>query len=130
MTTYSGDGLIVSTPVGSTARGQPVRRRAGSRGRTLQAFVITPVCPHTLSNCPLVDDAAREYVMRVLDGSPGVTPALDGQIATAGRSGDSVVVRCKWGHAFQLADSWAQFKQHAAPQARLVGPAPLRAAAR
>lgn len=100
VTTYSGDGLIVSTPVGSTAHslsaGGPILRQ------DLQAFVITPVCPHTLSNRPLVDDAACEYVMRVPDAPPGVTLALDGQIKRPLAPGDSVVVR-RAGVTFQLA---------------------------
>lgn len=91
VTTYSGDGLIVSTPVGSTAHslsaGGPILRQ------DLQAFVITPVCPHTLTNRPLVDDAACVYVMRVPEAPPGVMLVIDGQIKRPLAPGDTVTVR-------------------------------------
>ncbi len=74
---YSGDGLIVSTPVGSTAHnlsaGGPIL------GQDLWAFVITPICPHTLSNRPVVDSAERVYTIAVRRGSPGTTLVIDGQ---------------------------------------------------
>ncbi len=58
-TTYSCDGLIISTPVGSTAHslsaGGPILRKS------LQAFVISPISPHTLTVRPVVDRADRIY---------------------------------------------------------------------
>jgi NAD+ kinase len=100
VTTYSGDGLIVSTPVGSTAHslsaGGPILRQ------DLQAFVITPVCPHTLTTRPLVDDAACEYVMRVPEAPEGVTLVIDGQIKRPLAPGDTVTVR-RASVTFQLA---------------------------
>src|SRR6516162_6989064 len=67
---YTGDGLIVSTPIGSTAHslsaGGPIL------GQELSAFVITPICPHTLTNRPVVDSADKVYtiaVRRLLPGS-------------------------------------------------------------
>jgi NAD+ kinase len=75
--TFSGDGVIVSTPVGSTAQnlsaGGPILRQ------DLQAFVITPFCPHTLTCRPLVDSADRLYTLRVCHSCDGATLIIDGQ---------------------------------------------------
>ncbi len=78
VTTYSGDGLILSTPVGSTAHnlsaGGPILRQ------NLQAFVVTPICPHTLTIRPLVDTADNVYALSVPNCPDGVTLVIDGQI--------------------------------------------------
>jgi NAD+ kinase len=74
---YSGDGLIISTPVGSTAHslsaGGPIL------GQELAAFVITPICPHTLTNRPVVDSADKVYTISIRRASPGACLVLDGQ---------------------------------------------------
>jgi NAD+ kinase len=91
VTTYAGDGLIVSTPVGSTAHslsaGGPLLRQQ------LQAFVITPICPHTLSNRPLVDSADCVYTLRVPEAPEGTLLVIDGQIREPIAPGDTVEVR-------------------------------------
>jgi len=73
---FSGDGLILSTPVGSTGHslsaGGPILRQ------DLEAFVITPICPHSLTFRPLVDGADRLYTIQVLSGS-GALLIVDGQ---------------------------------------------------
>lgn len=100
VTTYSCDGLIVSTPVGSTAHslsaGGPLLRQ------NLQAFVITPICPHTLTNRPLVDSADCVYQLAVPDAPEGMLVVVDGQIRRPLASGDIVEVR-RAAVTFQLA---------------------------
>lgn len=73
----SGDGLIVSTPIGSTAHnlsaGGPVL------GQELQAFVVTPICPHALSSRPVVDSADKVYEVTLDRASAGTAAIVDGQ---------------------------------------------------
>jgi len=75
-TTYSCDGLIVSTPIGSTAHslsaGGPILRK------DLQAFVICPISPHTLTNRPVVDAADRRYELVVPRPNEGTSLVVDG----------------------------------------------------
>jgi len=78
VTTYSCDGLIVATPVGSTAHslsaGGPILRK------NMQAFVISPISPHTLTNRPVVDSAVHVYEMVVPKPSPATSVVVDGQV--------------------------------------------------
>lgn len=90
VTAFLGDGLIISTPVGSTAHslsaGGPIL------SQELPAFVVTPICPHTLTARPLVDSAEREYTIRVRwPGGAGLT--ADGQPLTRLADGDCATVR-------------------------------------
>jgi NAD+ kinase len=75
-TTYSCDGLIVSTPVGSTAHslsaGGPILRK------DLQAVVISPISPHTLTNRPVVDAADRIYELVAPRPHEGTWLVVDG----------------------------------------------------
>jgi NAD+ kinase len=95
---FLGDGFIISTPVGSTAHslaaGGPVL------GQELSAFVITPICGHTLTNRPLVDSSEKMYTIRVRQAE-GAWLVVDGQAAGPLQPGDSVVVR-KADVSFQL----------------------------
>ena len=78
VTTYKADGLILSTPTGSTAyslaAGGPIVYPI------VEAFVVTPICPHTLTNRPLViPDAAKiEIDFKAEDDAVFLT--LDGQV--------------------------------------------------
>jgi NAD+ kinase len=78
VTTYSCDGLIVSTPVGSTAHslsaGGPILRQ------DLQAFVISPISAHTLTNRPVVDSADRIYEVVVPRPHVGTSLVADGRM--------------------------------------------------
>ncbi len=91
VTTYKSDGLIISTPTGSTAyslsAGGPIVHP------NLKAFLITPICPHTLSMRPLVvpDDSIAEITLRTGDSEVYLT--LDGQVGHPLRMKDRVRVR-------------------------------------
>lgn len=89
-TSYSCDGLIISTPVGSTAHnlsaGGPILRK------DLQAFVISPISPHTLTVRPVVDSADRVYELVAADPNESACVVLDGQIVTKLQAGDRVRV--------------------------------------
>ena len=74
---YNADGLIVATPTGSTAysmsAGGPLLLPESA------CFVITPICPHVLTNrSTVVADTAR-LALRLVGGDPGVTVNVDGQ---------------------------------------------------
>lgn len=88
VTTYSCDGLIIATPVGSTAHslsaGGPAIRQ------DLPVFAVTPICPHTLSNRSLVDDANRRYSLALPSARTEVVLVIDGQIRIPFRVGDRV----------------------------------------
>ena len=91
VTTYKSDGLIISTPTGSTAyslsAGGPIVHPG------LKAFLITPICPHTLSMRPLVvpDDSIAEITLRTGDSEVWLT--LDGQVGQPLKHKDRVRVR-------------------------------------
>jgi NAD+ kinase len=87
---FRSDGLIVSTPTGSTAynlsAGGPVVYPS------MNAVVVTPICPHTLSNRPLVlpDDAEIELILKTPDEEVALT--LDGQVGYRMQVGDRVLI--------------------------------------
>ena len=91
VTTYRADGLIVSTPTGSTAyclsAGGPILYP------TLGALVLTPICPHTLTNRPLVvpDDVGIEIVQG--STSEEVSLTMDGQIGFQLQHRDVILIR-------------------------------------
>ncbi len=91
VSTFRADGLIVSTPTGSTAyclsAGGPIIYP------TLPALVVIPICPHTLTNRPLVlPDSA---VIEIVHSSPteDIHLTLDGQVGVALRRRDVVSVQ-------------------------------------
>jgi NAD+ kinase len=91
VSSFRADGIIVSSPTGATAynlaAGGPILHP------TLPAVVITPICPHMLTNRPLVvGDEARIEVRLRAARDVDVYAALDGQETFAFADGDSVVV--------------------------------------
>ena len=87
--TYRSDGLIVATPTGSTAynlsAGGPLL------DPPLSAILLTPICPHTLSQRPLVLPDDNWIEVRLLSREE-VTLTLDGQVGVALSRGDRVRV--------------------------------------
>lgn len=88
------DGLIVSTPTGSTAYslsgGGPILHPA------LDAIVLVPICPHTLSSRPLVVAGDSEIAILMSRGStPEAQLTLDGHSAIELRFNDRIVIRKK-----------------------------------
>jgi len=88
--TYKADGLIVSTPTGSTA----YTLAAGGPVLTpdVQAMVLTPICPHTLTHRPLVFRPDSRLEIRNASDGP-VTLTIDGQWGHELASGASIEVR-------------------------------------
>ncbi len=90
ITTFKADGLIISTPTGSTAyslsAGGPILYP------TLGSIVVTPICSHTLTNRPIVlpDDFKIEIIIKSL--SEDVFLTLDGQVGFSLRIGDVIEV--------------------------------------
>jgi NAD+ kinase len=91
VSTYKSDGLIVSTPTGSTAyslaAGGPVVTPS------VEAFVVTPICAHTLTHRPVVlpNSAKIEVTVKSLREAAYLT--VDGQVGLAAHSEDVVRMR-------------------------------------
>jgi len=88
---YRADGLIVSTPTGSTAynlsAGGPIIFPS------MNAVVVTPICPFTLSNRPIVVPDAAKIELVLEKENEGVVISLDGQTGYPMHAGDRVVIR-------------------------------------
>ena len=91
VTTYSADGLVISTPTGSTAyslsAGGPVVHP------NLDVIVLSPICAHTLAVRPLIISQRAEIKVIVEPPSDRVLLTVDGQIAFELEKKDTVVVK-------------------------------------
>ncbi len=88
---YFGDGVIVSTPSGSTAYTVSAGGPIISPG--VGAFCITPICPHSLSFRPLVISSTSTVLITAVAVNEGTTLFCDGQAGTRLEKGERVVVR-------------------------------------
>jgi len=99
LNTNRSDGLIVATPTGSTAYalsgGGPILHPR------LNAITLVPICPHTLSNRPIVlhDDSVIEIIIH--EGTLEATVSCDGQISQPLQPGDHITIR-KHDHTLRL----------------------------
>ncbi len=90
VTSLRGDGLIVSTPTGSTAyslsAGGPIIHPA------VQAMILTPICPHTLAHRPLLIPSNGSLEVTLTSQDEGAMTTFDGQVGVAMTQGDTVVI--------------------------------------
>ncbi len=91
LASYACDGLIIATPTGSTAHslsaGGPIVYPEA------EAIVVTPICPHMLTNRPLVLSSNQELRAIVVSEPASAGLMVDGQIAVEVHPGDQVMVR-------------------------------------
>jgi NAD+ kinase len=89
--TFVADGIIIATPTGSTAyslaAGGPIL------APTLEAIVITPICPHTISNRPIVLTADRKIEIQYISTYDPIDVRADGLDAMPLKSGDSISIQ-------------------------------------
>jgi NAD+ kinase len=91
VSTYKSDGLIVCTPTGSTA--YSLAAAGPIVVPSVEAFIITPICAHTLSNRPIVLPDSAEVEVAVKSHRESVYLTVDGQVGIAVRSEDMVRIK-------------------------------------
>ena len=91
LTTYSADGLIVATPTGSTAyslaAGGPVIHPA------VPGIILTPICPFTLTNRPLIVPESANIKIKLAKGSSDIILTFDGQKGLEINDQDEIVIQ-------------------------------------
>jgi len=95
VTDYVGDGLVIATSTGSTAyalsTGGPIVMP------DVEAFILAPICPHAVTQRPLVISSSMPVAVRLARKNPHDRPtavvSLDGQVEQVMTEGDAVVVR-------------------------------------
>jgi NAD+ kinase len=90
LTTIKGDGLIVCTPIGSTAHnlaaGGPIMQGG------VDGIALTPLCPHSLTHRPLVVEHESRVEIVVQHANPGTAVMVDGQVGSALQDGDRICI--------------------------------------
>ena len=91
ITRYRGDGLIVSSPTGSTAyslaAGGPIVLP------TAEIMTLTPICPHALSNRSIIMPLSSTICIKAANPSPATILSADGQVVANLDAGDVVTIR-------------------------------------
>jgi NAD+ kinase len=91
LTTFKADGLIISTPTGST--GYSLSANGPIIHPALDALVITPICPHTLTNRPIVVPGEARVELRLKSENEDVFLTLDGQVGVELCCNDLMTIR-------------------------------------
>lgn len=91
LTRYRCDGLIISSPTGSTA--YSLAAGGAVVCPTAEVFTLTPICPHTLSNRSVIVSLSSVVQVRVLSRRLEIILSADGQVQTELGAGDLVTVR-------------------------------------
>ena len=91
LTQYRCDGLIISSPTGSTA----YSLAAGGTVvyPTAEVFQLTPICAHTLSNRSLVLPLTSEISVKIVNPKPATLLSADGELVTELSTGDEITIR-------------------------------------
>lgn len=88
---YNADGLIISTPTGSTAynlsAGGPVMHPH------LEAIIVSPICPHSLTLRPILFDEDSELTVKVAIDEIDIRLTVDGQVSCILDSGEEVMIK-------------------------------------
>lgn len=90
LTRYRCDGLIVSSPTGSTA--YSLAAGGAVISPTADVFALTPICPHTLSNRSVIVNLRSTIKVKVLSEKLETFLTADGQVQTPLNAGDEVTI--------------------------------------
>jgi NAD+ kinase len=91
LTTFKADGLIISTPTGST--GYSLSADGPIVHPELDCLIITPICPHTLTNRPIVVAGDALITVELQSVNEDVLLTLDGQVGVELKYGDVIRIR-------------------------------------
>ena len=91
LTRYRGDGLILSSPTGSTA--YSLAAGGALVTPTADVFALTPICPHTLSNRSIILPLTSTIRIRAISPKPSTILSVDGDVIAELSAGDVVTVR-------------------------------------
>ncbi|HSW36643.1 MAG TPA: NAD(+)/NADH kinase [Candidatus Limnocylindrales bacterium] len=90
MESYSGDGVIIATPTGST--GYSLSAGGPIVNPTMELFVVTPICPHSLYNRSVILNGSDTMKLHVDSRQVQVVLTVDGQVRFALEDKDQIIV--------------------------------------
>jgi NAD+ kinase len=91
ITRYRCDGLIISSPTGSTA--YSLAAGGAVVVPTAEVFVMTPICPHALSNRSIILPLSSKISVKAISPLPATILSADGQLVAELAAGDEVIIR-------------------------------------